>query len=798
MTAIMLHGKRKNGNLDSSIRGPRPFGTVTMAFLGVLCWCAGVISAQSQSQSQSHTEIIHPKMNAKPVLDDDVDGTTIKPFRSRRRLEEEGALPPDLTARMAVFAGICHPNESFHFPLSGESGEGMAVVMMMMDDDTDNGNTAPLLLDIEIVSDHDHDNDVDTPFLEVDHLFVHENPLALGMEFNNDHDPPSWGTSFTYGNIGGSSGGSAKASFHCPSQQSVNVFVLLRDDSNVVLEATVSHSNNHKQHPHAEKEMRVEIVTQADLAQPMVGQVLGETDNGNGRSLQFDLDGTATEGVPVTFEAFKNCTAIAVRSSSSEQHPVLLHVSVRDHDNDGRISVVHRTFVTRTRHGHDLPPTKIQEPLTLEPIQVDDHGDFVVTFNHLDTLLKNKASADKVHIQARIGVSLSDSNMVVPVIDMSAILPTNGPSLMVHSAWVKLTLERQAKVVAAALPEIIISVNATSFEIVVLEVELSDPDTGYVLAHQTDLASPGFATTARSLDDYVYGSGTRRHLLHDNQQQHRIMTHMERALSMLETPLSEHERSINLEMLEGRPPADIIEAHNRNRRELQGSHKGRKMLVHGYCATKSPFPTNHFTNAIVFRDPAGYPSKPNWSHDEFARKLNQFAKRNKLDGCSCIAHSQGGAACLHLQANYFSCLDNTRKGGNALIQSVGTPYQGTTLASEAAILGSIFGIGCGENYDLSYKGSAAWLKTIPRRARKKVHYYTTSFAGLSFGNNCNALTDLMLDDPDDGVTEKWSGQLVGGRNKGHTYGQCHTRLMKDDAQCTDRSRNRKMNKRAAR
>ena len=70
------------------------------------------------------------------------------------------------------------------------------------------------------------------------------------------------------------------------------------------------------------------------------------------------------------------------------------------------------------------------------------------------------------------------------------------------------------------------------------------------------------------------------------------------------------------------------------------------------------------------------------------------------------------------------------------IQSVGTPYQGTPLAS----LGNF---GCGVNNDLTPAGAATWLAGIPSWARSEVFYWTTSNSGSA----CNIFTDLFLSDP---------------------------------------------------
>lgn len=222
---------------------------------------------------------------------------------------------------------------------------------------------------------------------------------------------------------------------------------------------------------------------------------------------------------------------------------------------------------------------------------------------------------------------------------------------------------------------------------------------------------------------------------------------------------------------------------------LPGGH--RLLLVHGYCSGGNPFTTSHFSGDIaVFHDP-----EVSRSHDAFALEiLNQTAPMKSF---GVAAHSQGAMAALHLYTFYFSGLDWAR--GDRLIQSVGAPYQGTALAGNAAVLGDIFGFGCGENSDMSYTGSANWLSLIPTSSRQQVWYYTTSFEDRPFlYDYCNIITDLLLSDPDDGVIERDRGQLTGANNMGHVEDWCHTTGMRDPAQCTDASRNATINARARR
>ncbi|MFK7759707.1 MAG: hypothetical protein AB8C13_07160 [Phycisphaerales bacterium] len=217
----------------------------------------------------------------------------------------------------------------------------------------------------------------------------------------------------------------------------------------------------------------------------------------------------------------------------------------------------------------------------------------------------------------------------------------------------------------------------------------------------------------------------------------------------------------------------------------------RLMLIHGYCSSGNPFTTSHFSgDTAIFADP-----NQSRSHDEFALQILSQSAPMKSFGV--VGHSQAGMGALHLFTFYWSGLDWARNG-NRLIQTVGAPYQGTALAGNAAVLGDVFGFGCGSNDNMTYAGSANWLSTIPSAPRQSVYYYTTSFEDGFFFDYCNLVTDLLLSDPDDGVIERSAGQLPNANNMGHLEGWCHTEGMRDPAQCTDLSRNTVMNQEAKR
>ncbi len=236
-------------------------------------------------------------------------------------------------------------------------------------------------------------------------------------------------------------------------------------------------------------------------------------------------------------------------------------------------------------------------------------------------------------------------------------------------------------------------------------------------------------------------------------------------------------------MLKGEKPAGF-----KNVKKAAG---GKLMLVHGYCSGDVwGNVQSQFSNYVKFLD-----LNKNRSHDAFARLIDSYG--DNFPSFGIVAHSQGGAAALHLYTYYWSGLDNA--GSGRLIQSVGTPYQGTPLAGNLAALGDIFGVGCGRNSNLTVSGAGAWLSGIPTWARSKVNYYTTSFTKKWWRPDwCNIASDLILSDPEDGTTERSRGQVSGAVNRGHKTGQCHVDGMRDMAQTRDSGRNSTMNSNAAR
>jgi len=220
----------------------------------------------------------------------------------------------------------------------------------------------------------------------------------------------------------------------------------------------------------------------------------------------------------------------------------------------------------------------------------------------------------------------------------------------------------------------------------------------------------------------------------------------------------------------------------------------RKMLlVHGYCAGSNEFPPSQFDNSVQFAD-----FKQSRSNDAFSLELKKLIDTYP-QGVSIVGHSQGGLAALHLHSYYWSNLDIAVTDGGRLIQSVGSPYQGTSLAGFLADLGWVFGLGCGSNYDLSRDGAVNWLSKVPLNARGDLYYYTTQYEDYWWilPNNCVTAANVILAKPNDGTTEERYAQVTGAHSARHIDSWCHTNGMKYPAQCKNANNNAEMNRLAA-
>jgi len=247
--------------------------------------------------------------------------------------------------------------------------------------------------------------------------------------------------------------------------------------------------------------------------------------------------------------------------------------------------------------------------------------------------------------------------------------------------------------------------------------------------------------------------------------------------------------AITKEMKQGLPPAGFF-----NKTGVEGAI----IILHGYCSTEnpwSPYPED-LTNPYFFLISEEGVSVTN---DQFSQSVLTFAQENGISSYSLVGHSQGGMVSAHISNYYFSGLDTLTSNGGRKIQSLGTPYEGCSAAGSAANLGKAFGIGCGENIDLSTDGARLWLSGISTDAKSDVHYYTTSYKlGNLFGDYCNLAINMVLEWPNDGTSELVYTNLDGANDQGNTQKQCHTTGMAYSAQYYDHNRNKQMNALAAR
>ncbi len=210
-------------------------------------------------------------------------------------------------------------------------------------------------------------------------------------------------------------------------------------------------------------------------------------------------------------------------------------------------------------------------------------------------------------------------------------------------------------------------------------------------------------------------------------------------------------------------------------------------LVHGWCSG-NVWPRGDFEVAgrvggtEVFAD-----FSQSRSHDNFAQRIRDQGAARFIDSFSVVSHSQGGAAAVHLRAFYNSLLDASTAPRR--MQSVGTPYRGSTLMDFylatgplgwliATILGE-----CTPQFSLGTLGSAVWRATVPSWAKNEVWYYRSGhrrpsnfFQRLQFWRwRCN-LASFVIPGWDDGVVADWQGVLSNGRNMGVTSSECHLNM----------------------
>jgi hypothetical protein len=671
------------------------------------------------SRSKKDAEVKGSKIQPKIA---ELKGSKLKPKMNGKAIDSEfhktsTDLVEKIHSKVAYFPGKCSKAKPFQFSIGGASGSFVIGSLAGTDE-------------MKVSFDNsDEEGKITTKASNEKNFFA----LPQGDNY--------LGTSYQY--KGMTSKELSLVNVDCDQEKEVDIIVIVGDSTQKVADASVTHSKGKFHFVVEEDESSVDLYTQSI------------SPSGGGtrrlRTMEQSSNSILLESKIRTLEKHDN--------GSKDVECTLIQMTL--HDAEG-YAVPKTIVLCGGQENIDRRNRKLQAEdniINLESSDIDVNGDLILKFKSLPHFELEEAN---IKLEARIGITSVCLDEVIEIVDMSAMLSPNEPTLVVNGGWFRRATKLH-------------DITDCDWEPVIVDAIVTDPNAKYIQVGRLD-----HLIEATVMKDNRAGRGLSLHELNDRRK-------------LLKAPPSAEEMSINDEMTRGRKPEHFISPNSSRNLEDQ-IHK--KILVHGYCDTGSPFPVSHFTDAVEFDDPDS--SGPNsWTLDEFANKIGQFAMDEGIYGCGIIAHSQGGMAALHLYQNYYSCLDYANGGGTRMIQSVGTPYQGTTLAGNLASLGYAFNQGCGYNYDLTETGATEWLRGISYWARKEVYYFTTGFTDNWWSwDYCLLATELILNDPEDGVVEKSRGQLYGGNNLGHTEGQCHTVDMYEMAQYEDYSRNRKMNSNA--
>jgi hypothetical protein len=147
----------------------------------------------------------------------------------------------------------------------------------------------------------------------------------------------------------------------------------------------------------------------------------------------------------------------------------------------------------------------------------------------------------------------------------------------------------------------------------------------------------------------------------------------------------------------------------------------------------------------------------------------------------------------HLHAFYWSYVDHLANG--RCVQSLCSPYKGSSGAGMLGFLTKISGQGCGANEDLTVEGAELWQAGVPADIAAETWYYYTGYPesaekGMRY---CSLATQSTLENPNDGATERINTALDGGNDMGYSEKECHTANMKYPPAFLNAQRNAEIN-----
>ncbi len=594
-------------------------------------------SRSTQRIDYDDAAMIKPKMNGK------IPSTSVLQGKSRIT-DRQG-----VKSKVAYYIGNCSSDSPFRFDIGGKAGRGSIGVP--------SSEYIKEALTLSFV------NTEEDGKVTIMNNKVSANFFASLSQKEEDSMSSHRGIPFKY--RGRTSNTLSTVELKCPNQDPMDVIVIVGDDDQKYAKARVN-----RRHDKEETQLKLltDVKATKDLqAAPLESFMMtdessfGDEDH---HSIKGNLEGITwkrNQGGHRKKKQASECSLVqmTIRDSNGQEVPKTLVVC----DDEQNESVRRRRLLSKNDYDRKLK---------VDSADIDENGDILFNFA---SLLSNEQEPSEhgeeimfVKFDARIGINSECKDETIEVVDMDAMLPSSKPTMIVNGGWFRRAMELHG-------------INDCQWEPVVIDAIVTDPDSRYsYLAH---LSAPAEVKVMTG----VHTNGANRKLTSDELDNRR---------KLLTARASSEEMDITKEMTMGRKPENILSSggtiNNTGGRNLSNSiHK--KILVHGYCSTGDTFPPQHFSDAIEFVDPdTTRPRDSSWSNDVFARKIARFGDQNNLNGCGIIAHSQGGLAALHLYTYYWSCLDYSEYGTH-MIQSVGSPYQGSDLAGSLAGIGVYFGAG---------------------------------------------------------------------------------------------------------
>jgi len=650
-------------------------------------------------------------------------------------------------SKAAIYSGPCSSNAPFEFKVGGRVGRGVIGV---------GAPSTSVITSLDVMDDSKGKGKLIVDEKTIPNFFA-----GIGSDDSSASKSESFvGMSFQYRRMRNVKGTTLRVS--CANQaEPVDIIVFAEDKKSKTIKASITQ----------EKNQRI-VAVLGDDASMVKGELRAESLRRQGKG----RDNVSVQSGP-TYVSSQEAGSITllqeagqdVAAQSDDEQLILVQLFVEDAENG---MLIPKTLPISSRMSGSKPRRLKESTITVKDTFIDENGDVVFQFAQL-----GEDEKETYLLHARFGIvnkCATNSQSVEHIVDMRAMLTGKKPTMIVHGGWFRRALaDEQQK------PNL--RSNGSSchdWEPILVDAFVQNPEDRY--------------TTIGRLESSVHTRVMKGDGNHSGALRRLSSAEIDSRRNLLKALPSSAEIEVNDDMRKGRRPVERNMDGNSTGRKLAESSK--KILLHGYCSGSGVFNAGHYSNTAEFKD-----LNRNRSNAQFAQLIDQFTYDEGIGSCGIIAHSQGGLAALHLYTYFFSCLDNASNGGSRLIQSVGSPYHGSPLAGNLALIGNAFGQGCGKNDSISTWGAQNWLKNIPNWARSSVYYKTTSVKSDGkwwTWDACHRATGLILSDPDDGATEKHRGQLPGGNNLGHSTGLCHTGDMNNDSQTKDYSLNSNMNSNA--